>query len=158
MRRDSILAAPQRSIFSSLPPCPRGFSVTGTRTAGRASTYCTANPTEGCPDRSAAPGIPGNRSDKGAPGGASSGTPDGARGNGLAGGREYTCFDEYCARATTEILSNVRVAAESKRTRDRRISKHLQSREEYDSKLAVGVSEFQSHEATAIQAKLSPGP
>src|SRR5262249_665508 len=50
-------------------------------------TYCTANPTEGCPDSSAPPGIPGNRSDKGAPGGASSGTPDGARGNGLAGRR-----------------------------------------------------------------------
>ena len=54
----------------------------------------------------------------------------------------------YCARAVTEISTNIKVAAESKRTRDRCISKHLQSREEYDSKLAAAVFEFQSHEAS----------
>jgi hypothetical protein len=54
----------------------------------------------------------------------------------------------YCAQAVTEILRNIKVAAESKRTRDRCISKHLQSREGYDSKLAAEVFEFQSDEAT----------
>ena len=41
-------------------------------------------------------------------------------------------------RAITEILRNIKVAAESKRTRDRRISKHPQSREEYDSEVSGG--------------------
>ena len=64
-----------------------------------------------------------------------------------------------CARAVTEILRNIKVAAESKRTRDRCISKHLQSREEYDSKLAAAVFEFQSHEAsTRDPSKTVPGP
>jgi len=53
-----------------------------------------------------------------------------------------------CAQAVTEILRNIKVAAESKRTKHRRISKHLQSREEYDSKLAAAVFEFQSHKAS----------
>jgi len=52
------------------------------------------------------------------------------------------------AQAVTEILRNIKVAAESKRTRDRRISKHLQSPEEYDSKLAAAIFEFQSHKAS----------
>ena len=64
-----------------------------------------------------------------------------------------------CARAVTEILRNIKVAAESKRTRDRRIFKHLQSREEYDSKLAAVVFEFQSHEASNRDpSKTVPGP
>src|SRR5262245_41605465 len=65
----------------------RGISVTSARTAGRASTYGTANPTESGPDCGAASGIPRNRPDHGAAGRASSGTTDGAGGNGLAGGR-----------------------------------------------------------------------
>ena len=65
----------------------------------------------------------------------------------------------YCARAVTEMLTNIKVAAESKRMRDRRISKHLQSREEYDSKLAAAVFEFQSHEASNRDpSKTVPGP
>ena len=65
----------------------------------------------------------------------------------------------YCARAVTEMLTNIKVAAESKRMRDRRISKHLQSREEYDSKLAAAVFEFQSHEASSRDlSKTVPGP
>src|SRR5438445_6063273 len=77
-----------RRIFSSLSPLsPSGFSVTGARTARRTSTYCTSNRTEAGPDRGAAPRIPGNRSDEGAPGRASSGTLKRARGNGLAGRR-----------------------------------------------------------------------
>ena len=65
----------------------------------------------------------------------------------------------YCARAVTEISTNIKVAAESKRTRDRLISKHLQSREGYDSKLAAAVFEFQSHEAsTRDPSKTVPGP
>src|SRR5215831_1266746 len=43
--------------------------------------------------------------------------------------------------------------------RDRRISKHLQSREEYDSKLAAAVFEFESHEASNRDpSKTVPGP
>ena len=87
MSRDSMLAESPRCIVSSASPFPSRISVTGARTAGRASTYCTANPTEGGPDCSAAPGIPRNRPDKGATGRASSGTPERAGGNGLAGGR-----------------------------------------------------------------------
>src|SRR5215468_9200538 len=73
--------------FHQYPPVRRGISVTSARTAGRASTYGTANPTESGPDCGATPGIPRNRPDHGAAGRASSGTTDGAWGNGLAGGR-----------------------------------------------------------------------
>ena len=90
MSRDSMLAESPRCIVSSASPFPSRISVTGARTAGRAATYRTTNPTESGPDCCAAPGIPRNRPDHGAAGRTSSGTPDGAGGNGLAGGRVIT--------------------------------------------------------------------
>jgi len=59
-------------------------SITGARTAGRTSTCCAADSAEAGPDCGAAPGIPRNRPDKGAPGRASSGALKRAGGNGLA--------------------------------------------------------------------------
>src|SRR6516162_8469192 len=69
-------------LFIAVPLVPIRISVTGARTARRTSTYCTSNRTEAGPDRGAAPGIPGNRPDQGAPGRPASGTLEGAGGNG----------------------------------------------------------------------------
>ena len=142
-----LLTEPPRRVVSLASP-RRGISVTSARTASRPSTYRIANPTESGPDCDAAPSIPRNRPDHSAAGRAPSGTPEGAGGNSLAGGRIITRTRWVLRSGNHREIKECQSCGRKEKDAGSWHFEVPRVTDEHDLRLAATVFEIQRHEAS----------